>query len=93
MKASVRRILEEAIRRWLSFGANKSLETAWTGLGYESEYRPAIEAGLMQWVDKKPVPRQMLWLKLTPAGVEAVRGMMRERICPDYKLLPIPTGV
>jgi len=79
MTTKVRDLLNEAIRRWLLFGDGKSLETSWTGLGYPSEYKPVIEAGLMEWI-RPPKKRCMGWLRLTSKGTEVVRQILRVKL-------------
>lgn len=82
MSKSLKHILEEAIQRWLDFGSCQSLEKAWTGLGFYTDYKIAITAGYMQFV--KPTRKgTMGWLRLTPLGVEAVRQMLRDKLRPQ----------
>ena len=48
---------------------NKPLKSRWLGLGTKTEYGPAIDAGLMQFVHT-PQKRCNGWLNLTDEGVE-----------------------
>lgn len=68
-------LMLEAYRRWVVLGHNeqKPLRERWLGLGTESNYRPVLTAGLMQWVEEKPTPRTMGWLKLTEKGEDIIR--------------------
>lgn len=77
MRVAVERLMEEARRRYESFALRdrKTLESAWLGLGPPSEYRPAVEAGLMRPLHGKATPRVLNWWLLTPEGIEAYREM------------------
>jgi len=62
------------LRRWVCFNdLGKTLEQSWTGLGYMTDYKPAIQEGLMDWIHGKYQPRVMDWLHLTPKGVRIVQ--------------------
>lgn len=66
----------EAYRRWICIGfqsAEKPLTELWLGLGTESVYRPAIKAGLLEWIDGPPQKRILGWVKLTCKGQEVIR--------------------
>lgn len=43
----VRWLMLEALRRYTRFHRSESLTKSWTGLGYLTQYKPAIKAGLM----------------------------------------------
>jgi hypothetical protein len=79
--AAVQSALSEAERRWRNFAKpeGKTLESAWLGLGYPREYRPAVEAGLMRPLSAER-PRCLQWYLLTPAGVRALRRIYGSRI-------------
>ena len=58
---------------------SKPLSQRWLGLGTEAAYRPAIQAGLMQWHDgRTPPPRCSGWLVLTEAGITAMTDHAEE---------------
>ena len=64
------RILVEALRRHTRFNMhdlNKPLTEAWTGLGSMTEYRPALDAGLMTCATQLH-PGFSVWWKLTTRG-------------------------
>ena len=71
-------LLEEALRRYMCFHINrdKSLRSAWTGLGYKTNYKPALTAGLMTWVHGPPLRCHKGWLHLTGLGVHIVKYWM-----------------
>jgi hypothetical protein len=74
LKKNEYRALVEALRRWCSFehtGGN-TLETAWTGLGTKTNYKDAIEAGLMAFAH--PYSKGCMgWLVLTPLGAKIIQ--------------------
>lgn len=76
MKEAEYRLLKEALFRYLAFHHDEPIRWAWTGLGYKTEYKPALDAGLMEWVNGEPLPRVAGWLRLTEAGVEIVQGWL-----------------
>jgi len=79
MRTSERRLLEEALRRYVMFHNGEPLTEAWTGLGYKTTYRPAVEAGLMEWIHgEEPPDRAPQWLRLTGAGAEIVQRWLDE---------------
>ncbi len=71
-----RELLTEALRRWQNFGpphtGGDTLTTAWTGLGYASQYKPVVDAGLMEFIGKYE-KRCLGWLRLTEAGAAIVQ--------------------
>jgi hypothetical protein len=77
MRVAVERLMEEARRRYESFAMRdgKKLDSAWLGLGPPSQYRPAVEAGLMRPLHDKATPRVLNWWLLTPEGVAKYREM------------------
>jgi hypothetical protein len=93
-----RRILREALRRWqrLAPPGGDTLTTAWLGLGYRSEYKPALTAGLMQYVGAPPPPRVMGWLVLTDKGAAFLQAWIDEgettqeprSVLDQYNLVP-----
>jgi hypothetical protein len=72
-------LLCEALRRFECFAVRRDgrkwtpddLLRAWTGLGTRSEYRPVIDAGLMQ-IASCTAPRCIGWWSLTETGAEIV---------------------
>ena len=62
--------LVEALRRHTRFNMhdlNKPLTEAWTGLGSMTDYKPALDAGLMVYANS-PHPGFSTWWKLTIKG-------------------------
>lgn len=92
--------LHESLRRYTRFHSDKPLTdpSAWTGLGFKSDYRAAINAGLMQFIHPYR-PRCMGWLKLTDKGAAIVQvwldqGYTFEDIEGSARGLPsLPEGV
>lgn len=77
LKAQEYALLCEALRRYLCFHKDENLLTAWTGLGFETAYRPVLDASLMAWVDDEvPSPHTMGWLRLTEKGAAIVSHWM-----------------
>jgi hypothetical protein len=67
-------LLLEALRRFIRFADNKTLKSAWTGLGYKTVYKPVLDARMMVWVDYVvPRSRTMGWLTLTDLGAKIVQ--------------------
>ena len=62
----------EAARRFTRFHHDKPILTAWTGLGYKSEYKQAWENGYMVPFSG-PRKRCMSWWILTKKGAEIVQ--------------------
>jgi len=65
--------LEEARRRWFlrsdgDHTGGQTLTTAWTGLGTKTDYKGALEHGIMEWATTAPAPRCIRWLRLTDKG-------------------------
>ena len=76
-----RSLLLEAKRRYTLFSPREGLEDladAWTGLGHRSDYKPVLDAGLMEWVFQEPYPRCMGWLRLTESGAKIVQAWLDE---------------
>jgi hypothetical protein len=70
MTARAMDLMVEAVRRHTmnsEGNRHKPLGEKWLGLGSKTEYAPALDQGLMQWVS---VPQRGCqgWLKLTPLG-------------------------
>lgn len=68
------KLLREAWRRWKMRSMpnpNRSLTTAWTGLGSASYYKPVLDAGLMEPVHGLD-PGSTIWWRLTEKGVLAM---------------------
>ena len=86
MTDNLRILLFEALRRWIIWGDNKSLTEAWTGLGCKTTYKSALNAGLMEWVYGPPKTGTMGWLKLTPKGVDVLRGMLHTKLIRNFEL-------
>ena len=68
--------MEEARRRFESFheSSGKTLGESWLGLGFPSEYKPAVKAGFMRPLSAE-VPRCLSWYVLTDAGVAEYRRL------------------
>jgi hypothetical protein len=62
----------EALRRYTRFHPHEELVQAWTGLGYVTEYKSAIDSGHMEFV-RTPMYRCLGWLHLTEKGAKVVR--------------------
>ena len=73
-------LLQEALRRYVQFRAyaGEELTDAWTGLGYRTDYKPVLDAGLMEWALRKPAFRCLGWLRLTEAGAKIVQAWLDE---------------
>lgn len=93
LTAQQRRLLTEALRRWQQFNhtGGNTLTTAWTGLGYASDYKPVVDAGLMEFIGKYE-KRCMGWLRLTEAGAAIVQQWIDEgKVAPsgpNYEPIP-----
>jgi hypothetical protein len=76
IKTKTKRLMEEARRRYESFAVrnNKTLETAWLGLGMPSEYREAVEEGYMVPYGVE-TPRVLNWYLLTEKGIALYREL------------------
>jgi hypothetical protein len=95
-------VLCEALRRFQCFHVegdrNKKwnladLQSAWTGLGYASEYRPAIAGGYMTAAGKY-APRCQGWFKLTEKGAKIVLQWHKDGYkAVDYELTDRPPQV
>lgn len=75
-------LLVEAMRRWVTFHENtpgRTLTSAWTGLGYATEYRRVTSTRLME-----PVTGGgkgcLNWYRLTPAGAAIVQKWLETGI-------------
>ena len=62
----------EALRRWTRFGKSDDPKAYWTGLGFETEYKAAVKAGLMVR-DGHYGPRCMGWYNVTDKGAAVLR--------------------
>ena len=67
-------LLCEAVRRITRFNDGKPTG-CYHGLGYATDYRPVLQAGLMKPVGKLE-PRHISWFVLTAAGEEIVCKML-----------------
>jgi len=72
LKSKEHYLLCEAIRRYTRFHPGKSLDKAWTGLGTYTTYKPALTAGLMEYVHE-PNPGAPQWWRLTAKGIAIVQ--------------------
>mgnify|MGYP001570460100 FL=1 len=73
-------LLCEALRRQTRFNLHdlkKPLTEAWTGLGLATDYKPAVDAGLMTCATKLN-PGYMTWWKLTEPGAKIVQAWIDE---------------
>jgi hypothetical protein len=71
MRTKIYQVLIEACRRYTRFHMNASMTEAWTGLGFMSEYKEAVEAGYMKPAHSSS-KRCMGWFTLTPLGAGIV---------------------
>lgn len=76
------RLLWEAMRRMLCMGEKKSLNDYFIGLGYPSEYKAGVQAGLFAPSYGTSKPRIMAWYKLTPLGQRVIKQMIRKKRVP-----------
>ena len=81
-------LLEEALRRYWLFAEGRPLDEAWTGLGYKSDYKPVVDAGLMTPIGRE-IPRCLRWFRLTSDGAAIVKQWIDEEKykIEDYKLV------
>jgi len=70
--------LNEAIRRYNLFHKGDNPLKAWTGLGYKTDYKPVVDAGLMEF-DGDYYPRCIGWLVLTQKGLDIVKPLLNLR--------------
>ena len=70
------RLLEAKHRYTMFRSPGEELTEAWAGLGYRSDYKPVLDAGLMEWVRYEPAFRCVGWLRLTEAGAEIVQAWL-----------------
>lgn len=94
-RRQVRGLLLEALRRYTRFHKNEPLTKCWTGLGYVSEYAPAIKAGLIESATDS-APRCMRWFRLTETGATIVQrwldaGFDYTHVEDDDKQVPLIT--
>jgi len=78
------RLLGEAWRRMGLGYKKKTISDNFLGLGFPSEYRPVVEAGLMTPSFRPEMPRVMGWYKLTDVGQRIVKQMIRKHGIPDF---------
>lgn len=93
-------LLVEALRRFECFAHRQddkpwepeAMQEAWTGLGYATEYRPAVSAGLMRPIHEMPAPRTMGWWGLTEKGARIVLRWHRQGFgCGQgYEIMDLP---
>ena len=77
ISADQSRLLGEAWRR-LSMGSyKKDITDSFLGLGCPSEYRPVVEAKLME-PSFRETPRVLNWYKLTKTGQAIIKQMVRK---------------
>lgn len=83
LNTATSRLLGEAWRRvFIKYPyETKSLDDPFLGLGTPSEYRPAVEAGLMR-PSYREVPRANNWYCLTKLGQEIVKQAIRKHGLP-----------
>jgi len=72
------RLLGEAWRRLRVGSQPKDVTYNMLGLGFPSEYRPVVDAGLMAPSFRAETPRIMGWYKLTEVGRAIIRQMVRK---------------
>ena len=75
----VKRLLDEAVRRWHLQEANNNsttLTAAWLGLGTKSEYLAGMKAGLFLPIHGLPQPRTNGWWQLTDVGATVVAWLL-----------------
>lgn len=85
--AKVLPLLEDALRRFDQFAVSRdglawtlpNLQKAWTGMGFVSEYQPAVAAGMMKQATAAQ-PRCMAWWVLTEEGARVVLAMHEDRL-------------
>lgn len=73
-------LLVEALRRFEAFGIRREgkqwtirdLTTTWTGLGTRTDYKPAVDAGLMKIYNESYAERVDCWWLLTEEGAKIV---------------------
>jgi hypothetical protein len=82
MTNTKRKLMLEALRRYTRFHKGESLTASWTGLGFVSEYKPVVAAGLMESATDSQ-PRCMRWFRLTDAGAAIVKGWLDKGF--DYR--------
>ena len=75
--------LLEAKHRYTLFRPEEELMEAWTGLGYRTDYKPVLSAGLMEWVFQEPQFRCMGWLRLTETGAAIVQEWLDEEVADE----------
>lgn len=76
------KLLWEALRRMRCLGEKKSLNDNFIGLGFPSEYKAGVEAGLFVPSYGRSYPRTMAWFKLTPLGQLVIKQMIRKKRVP-----------
>jgi hypothetical protein len=74
MKQPTFELLLEAYRRWtvLHSSEQRDVSEQWVGLGYPSEYKPAVSDGLMRPISGQ-TPRIMGWYGVTQAGATLLK--------------------
>jgi hypothetical protein len=75
-------VMIEALRRYDALVIRSSdnnlgwniedIQKAWTGLGYTTEYREAVKAGLMRPIHETPPPKINGWWGLTEEGAKII---------------------
>jgi hypothetical protein len=75
-------LLKEALRRWRQRSpgdhtGGQTLTTAWTGLGSATQYKPAVNAGLMECATQLN-PGYLTWWRLTEKGAAIVQKWLNE---------------
>ncbi len=69
----IQKLLAGALRRYTRFHKGHKMTDCWTGLGFVTEYKPAINAGLMESATNSQ-RGCMRWFRLTPAGAKIVKA-------------------
>ena len=94
MNCHCRWLLGEAWRR-LKVGQKKSVDSPFLGLGYPSQYKAAVQAGLMKPYSTEQ-PRCMSWYSLTETGQAIVKHMLRKygyKSCHDTPHAPFKVQI
>jgi hypothetical protein len=75
----------EAMRRhlYLHHGNESDIGSDLLGLGHHTEYKQAIEAGLMKVSYPPEIKREINWYKLTSLGQQVAKQLIRRKIVPE----------
>jgi hypothetical protein len=66
---------------WRRMGMDSTPDLVFLGLGYPSQYKPVVKAGLMQ-SSFAETPKVLNWYKLTSDGEKIIKQMIRKHGCP-----------